>query len=535
MPTYDYIIVGAGSAGCVLANRLSENPRVTVCLLEAGKRDTNMWIHLPVGYVKTMTMASVNWLFDTEPDPKTGNRPIPVPRGRVLGGSSSINGLVYVRGQARDYDDWAQMGNRGWSYEDVLPYFRKAEHREGGGDPAFRGESGPLNIADVCETDSLLDTLIEAAGELGYPLNPDYNGASQEGFGYFQTTMKNGRRLSTARAYLYPVEKRPNLSVELAAHTTKVLFEGTRAVGVEISQNGRTREIRAAREVILSAGAVQSPQLLELSGVGQPELLQEHGIPVVHGLPGVGENLHDHYMSRMTFKVRGKRTLNERIQGLNLAAEVWKYFYGRTGALSVPAGVAYGFVRTRPELETPDVQYHIAHASFRNPKERVPDDFPGLTIGPCQLRPESRGSIHIRSADPFAAPRIQPNFLHDEIDQRTLVAGMRVARQLTQAHPLAEFIEEEITPGADLNTDDELLHYAATTGATVYHPVSTCRMGQDPNAVVDEQLRVHGLAGLRVVDASIMPRVSSGNTNAPTIMIAEKAADMVKSTARDPA
>jgi choline dehydrogenase len=531
MSTYDYVIVGAGSAGCVLANRLSENPRVSVCLIEAGNRDHNPWIHLPVGYVKTMTMASVNWLFDTEPDSKTGNRAIPVPRGRVLGGSSSINGLIYVRGQARDYDDWAQMGNRGWSYEDVLPYFRKAEHREGDGDPEFRGQGGPLNVADVRETDSLLDSLIDTADTLGFPRNPDYNGASQEGFGYFQTTMKNGQRLSTARAYLYPVEKRPNLTVKLAAHTTRVLFDGQRAIGITISQNGQTRDIKASREVILSAGAVQSPQILELSGVGQADRLAELGIDVVHNLPGIGENLHDHYMSRMSFKVRGKRTLNERIQGLNLAAEVWKYFYRRTGALSVPAGVAYGFVRTRPELETPDVQYHIAHASFRNPKERIPDDFPGLTIGPCQLRPESRGSIHIRSADPFAAPRIQPNFLHAEMDQRTLVAGMRVARELTRSQPLAEFIEEEVTPGADLNSDDELLHYAATTGATVYHPVSTCRMGQDANAVVDDQLRVHGLAGLRVVDASIMPRVISGNTNAPTIMIAEKAADMIKATA----
>ena len=526
--SYDYVVVGAGSAGCVLANRLSEDVNVTVCLLEAGGADDNPWIHIPVGYVKTMAMPSLNWLFDTEPDAKTGNRAIPVPRGRVLGGSSSINGMVYVRGQARDYDDWAQLGNRGWSYEDVLPYFRKAEHREGPADERFRGTGGPLNVADVRETDPLLDTLITAAENLGYPHNPDYNGQSQEGFGYFQTTMKNGKRMSTARAYLNPVTTRYNLDVLTHAQTTRVIFEGKRATAVEFRHDGVNRRIEANKEIILCAGAVQSPQLLELSGIGQPERLRDLGIEVVHALPGVGENLHDHYMARMTFKIRGARTLNERVKGLPLLKEVARYVFSKKGALSIPAGIVYGFVRTRPELETPDVQYHIAHASFRNPKKRVPDDFPGLTIGPCQLRPESRGHIHIQSADPFEAPRIAPNFLHARADQQTLVAGMRVARALVSAEPLAAFVEAEVTPGDSAQSDDELLEYAATTGATVYHPVGTCKMGNDPNAVVDDKLCVHGIEGLRVVDASVMPRVVSGNTNAPTIMIAEKAADLIR-------
>jgi choline dehydrogenase len=528
MSEHDYVIVGAGSAGCVLANRLSEERNRDVCLLEAGGAERKPWIHVPVGYVKTMVMPGVNWLFDTEPDPQTGNRAIPVPRGRVLGGSSSINGLVYVRGQALDYDVWAQRGNRGWSYEDVLPYFRKSEHREGGGDPAYRGSGGPLNVADVRETDPLLDRVVEAGEALGVPANPDYNAASQEGFGYFQTTMRNGRRHSTARAFLYPAMGRPNLAVETGAQALRVVFEGRRACGVEIEQGGARRIVRARREVILSAGAIQSPQLLELSGVGQGPLLQRHGIELVHELPGVGENLQDHYIVRLSFRVRNARTLNERLRGVSLLGEVAKYALGGRGALTSPAGILFGFVRTRAELATPDVQYHIVNASFRDPRKRVLDRFPGLTIGPCQLRPSSRGSCHLNSPDPLAAPRIAPNFLHQEEDRQTLLAGMRFARRLAATQPLAAHVEEEITPGAALAADEQLLDYAARTGATVYHPVGTCRMGTDPDAVVDPELRVHGLDGLRVIDASVMPNLTSGNTNAPTIMIAEKGADLIR-------
>lgn len=528
MSSHDYVIVGAGSAGCVLANRLSEDPHTRVCLLEAGGRDWHPWIHVPVGYAKTMAMPGLNWLFGTEPDSHTGNRVLPVPRGRVLGGSSSINGLVYVRGQALDYDVWAQLGNRGWSYDDVLPYFRRSEHRAGG-DPDYRGTGGPLNVADVTEVDPLLDTLIAAAGALGYPHNPDYNARSQEGFGYYQTTMKGGRRMSAARAFLHPVTARPNLTVETGAHAMQVLFDRRRATGVRFRQAGAERSVSATREVVLAAGAVQSPQLLELSGVGQPDLLRAHGIDVVHELPGVGENLHDHYIVRLSWRIRNARTLNERLRGASLLSEIAKLVFTRRGALTVPAGYVFGFVRTRPELASPDVQFHIAHASFRNPAKRVLDPFPGLTMGPCQLRPQSRGSLHIRSADPFAAPRIAPNFLHEAEDRETLVAGMRVARELAATEPLAAHVVEEITPGAEAASDADLVDYAARTGATLYHPVGTCKMGSDAMAVVDDRLRVRGLEALRVVDASIMPRLVSGNTNAPTMMIAEKGADLLRS------
>ncbi|MSO75063.1 MAG: choline dehydrogenase [Alphaproteobacteria bacterium] len=530
MAEYDYIIVGAGSAGCVLANRLSEDGRTRVLVIEAGGADTNRWIKIPAGYVKTMVDPTVNWLFDTEPEPNTNHRTIPIPRGRVLGGSSSINGMIYVRGQAADYDHWAQAGNRGWSYDDVLPYFRKAENRENP-EGAHRGIGGPLNVANQRETDGLLDALMDGASEIGYPRNPDYNSGTQDGFGYFQVTQKGGQRWSAADAYLHPARTRPNLHVMTEARTTGLLFDGLKAVGVAYKRGDKSEEARTGREVILCAGAVQSPQILELSGIGKPELLKAQGIAVRHKLPGVGENYQDHYIARMVWRVQNTVTLNERMRGLPILGELLKYYLFKRGGLTLTAGVLCGFVKTRPELATPDVQYHIAQASFRDPKTRALDKFPGLTIGPCQMRPESRGSIHIKSGDPLAPPAIRPNFLADELDRRTLVAGLRIARAITAAPALRKFVVEEDVPGATCASDDELLDYARRTGATLYHPVGTCKMGADPVAVVDEELRVRGVGRLRVVDASIMPRLISGNTNASVIMIAEKAADMIKRAA----
>jgi len=533
---FDYIIVGAGSAGCVLANRLSEDAGTTVLLLEAGGEDRNPWIHLPVGYVKTMVDPAVNWMFDTQPHPQTKDRPIPVPRGKVLGGSSSINGMLYVRGQARDYDGWAQMGNLGWSYDDVLPYFRKSENREAGADgedARYRGRGGNLNVAPPTVTYEALDAAIRAGGELGYATFHDYNGASQEGFAYYELTQKNGLRHSVKAAFLNPVRRRPNLDVATRAHAARVVLEGKRATGVDYHVGGAKGEMRRAkarRAVILSAGGVQSPQLLELSGIGDGAVLQPLGIEVRHPLKGVGTNLQDHYAARHTWQLTGVASLNEKTRGIGLVGEALKYAFTRTGALTMPAGIVAGFVKSDPALEGPDIQYHIAHASFRDPKTRVFDDFPGFTIATCQLRPESRGTIHARSADPFQGPAIQPNFLTQETDRRILLAGMRMARDLMAADAIKDHVVREVTPGAEVASDEDLLDYAAATGATLYHPIGTCRMGPDAanGAVVDAALRVHGLDGLRVVDASIMPTLTSGNTNAPVIMIAEKAADIIR-------
>ncbi len=531
MTEYDYIIVGAGSAGCVLANRLSEDPGKKVLLLEAGGKDDSFWINIPVGFSKLLNNPKYNWNFATQPEPNVKGRSIPIPRGKTLGGSSSINGMLYVRGNPLDYDTWSQFGNRGWSYDSILPYFKKAEHFEPGGDDS-RGTGGPLNVTHMYENDELPDAFITAAEKEGWPRNPDYNNGNQEGFGYFQVTQKDGRRWSTARAFLDPARNRANLRIETHAQTTHVILDGTRAVGVGYVQNGQKQEARARGEVILAAGAVQSPQLLELSGIGRPDLLNSHGITVRHSLMGVGENYRDHYATRMNWRVKLPITLNEKTRGLNMAKELLKYFTTHRGMLTYTAGICFGFVKSRPELVEPDIQFHFAHASYANAADRTLDKEPGMTIATYQCRPESKGSIHIGSSDPLAAPIIRPNFLAEELDQQVLIAGMKIARRIVESPTMDKYRAHEMNPGSAVQTDAEWLNFARENGQTTYHPTGTCKMGQDPMSVVDDQLRVHGIAGLRVIDASIMPTLVSGNTNAAVIMIAEKGADMIKASAK---
>ncbi len=524
---YDYIIVGAGSAGCVLANRLSADPKITVLLLEAGGEDKNLWIKIPVGFQKLMYHPTLNWNFETEGEASTKGRRVPIPRGKVLGGSSSINGMLYVRGNPIDYNTWSQLGNRGWSYDDVVPYFKKTETFERGGD-ALRGGDGPLHVADMVERHELVDAFVQAGVEAGYKANPDYNGAEQEGFGYYQTTMKDGRRFSAADAYLKPARGRKNLTVQTGAFAQRVLLRDKRAVGVAYKVGAEMREARAGREVILSAGAVQSPQLLELSGIGDPRVLQANGIASAHVLPGVGENYRDHYAARFAWRVKQNITLNDQTRGLSLVKEAIKYALTRRGILTWTAGIGHGFVRSRPELDTPDCQFFFAHGSF-DAFTRAFHREPGMTIGVYQCRPESKGSIHIQSPDAATAPVIRPNYLSDPIDQAALLGGMRVVRQVGEASAFDKYRAHELYPGVDIQSDADLLDYARGTGATTYHVMGTCKMGADadPMAVTDDRLRVRGIAGLRVIDASVMPTMPSGNINAPVLMVAEKGADMI--------
>ncbi|MCC6918110.1 MAG: choline dehydrogenase [Alphaproteobacteria bacterium] len=538
----DFIIVGAGSAGCVLANRLSADGKTRVLLLEAGGDDrplkelsqflSNMMIHIPVGYARTLKDPKVNWLYPTEADPGTSGRVHMWPRGKVLGGSSSINGLIYIRGQHSDYDNWRQLGCEGWAWDDVHPYFRRAQHQERG-ESAWHATGGPLNVSDATEHHPVSDAVIEAGVEAGLPRNDDVNGADQEGIGYYQLTVKNGRRHSAAVGYLHPAMKRGNLRVETRALANRVLLDGKKAVGVEFSQRGRTIRATAKREVILAGGAINSPQLLQLSGIGDGELLRGLGIPVVAELPGVGENLQDHYILTATWRLKpGTISVNELSRGIRFVGETIKYAFRRKGLLTLSAAHIAAFVKSRPELASPDIQYHILPANMDMERLAAKGDMqldsaPGLTIAPCQVRPESRGHIRIRSADPAVYPTIVPNYLSDPLDREVAIASLKWARRIAGQPALQGFVQSEMMPGDAVQTDDELLAYAQQTGGTVYHPVGTCQMGHGPNAVVDPQLRVHGIENLRVVDASVMPRLVSGNTNAPTIMIAEKAADLI--------
>ncbi len=527
MTAYDYVIVGAGSAGAALAARLTENPATTVLLLEAGR--ASHWVtRFPVSFGFLIDNPVANWRYRSTPEANTNNREIPVPRGKLLGGSSAINGLVWVRGQPLDYDTWAQMGARGWSWQDVAPLFRRIEDFERG-DDGIRGAGGPLHVSEVPDRNPLYDALFAAANAAGYRRNPDYNGAEQEGVVKTQTSIRRGVRMSTAQAYLRPAMRRPNLLIVTEATMTRVLLDGTKCIGVEYAHGGRVIQVRAGREVILSAGAVATPQLLELSGIGRPEILQAHGIDVLHALPGVGENFRDHLNARIQWKVKIPGvSYNTRAHSIRLLGEAARYALTRGGFFSLPSAPMLAFLKTRPELEVPDVQMHIVPYAIKNPKKRQLHDFPGMTIACYQLRPESTGSIHIRSADPNDQPAIRFNFLADHIDQRAMIDGFRMMRRIVEAAPMDAYRGEEFSPGKAINTDDEILGWIRSYAETAYHPIGTCRMGPGPNCVVDDQLRVHGLTGLRIADASIFPTMPSGNTNAPSIMVGEKAADLLR-------
>ena len=532
MEEFDYIIIGAGSAGCVLANRLTDDGANSVCILEAGPPDWNPFIHIPAGFMRTLVNPKVNWLYEASPSEWTAGRVVAVPRGKTLGGSSSINGHVYNRGQRMDFDSWAQLGNSGWGYSDVLPYFKRCEQKIGEGDELYRGRNGNLKITDLDWRHPLCDAFIKGANSLGIPTNTDYNGASQEGVSYVQRTTHKRLRVSSAKAFLNPAKSRKNLTVYTESQVTRILFEERRAFGVELKKGGprgQTGKIYARKEIILSGGAINSPQLLQLSGIGPKNLLKELGIPVVHDLPGVGENLRDHYAPRFTARVKNIDTINEKARGPKLWWEVAKYFLGGNSIVNLSPTLVYCFWHSDENVKNKDLQLTFTPASYKEGVQSQLDDQPGFTIASWQQRPESKGFVRAKTANPFEAPEIQPNYLQEEGDRRVLLAGMKLARNLMRTEALKPYFDYEQYPGEGVKTDEELLQVAKERGTTTFHVMGTCRMGPetDPLSVVDESLCVRGIEGLRVIDASIMPNMLSANLNAAVMMIAEKGADMI--------
>lgn len=529
---FDYIVVGAGSAGCVMAARLSENPANRVLLLEAGPPDNSLWLHLPIGYGKTMWSQKYNWCFYTDPDPNMNGRRIYWPRGKTLGGSSAINGLIYIRGQKEDYDAWEQQGNPGWAYKDILKYFIKSEKNQRGASE-YHGGDGPLKVSDIPLKDELVEAFISGAQENGVPRTNDFNGATQEGAGYYQLTTWKGWRCSTATGYLKPVRNRSNLVVQSLAQATGIVFEGTRAVGVNYVQQGQQKTARIGSvhgEVLLCAGAIHSPQLLQLSGVGPRNLLEKHGIPLVADLPGVGENLQDHLQIRLSYECTKPITINDQLNSLLGRMKIGlQWLLYRQGPLAIGINKGGCFMKALPEeAQTPDIQFHVATLSADMAGGKV-HSYSGFTLSICQLRPESRGYIRIKSTDPTEPPEMQPNYLSTDLDRRTVIAGIKAARRIAQSQTMGPYVKREVKPGPDQQADDQLLEFARDYGATIFHPSGTCKMGpdSDPMAVLDHRLRVRGVQGLRVIDASAMPTLVSGNTNAPVVMMAEKASEMI--------
>lgn len=528
MESFDFVIVGGGSSGSVVAARLVE-AGATVCLLEAGPSDSSIFIRMPAGFVKVAFDPRKTWGFMTEANEATGIRSKPMIQGKVLGGGGSINGMVYARGQAADYDHWAQLGNRGWSHADVLPYFRRGERRLGKADPAYRGSTGRLTVSDLAWPNRLVDSFVETVAGRGVPRNDDYNGAAQEGVGTYQYTIDRGRRVSASHAFLRPLRGRSNLSVRTNAQATRLLFEGNKAVGVAYRRAGSDSVVRANREVIVCAGAINTPRLLQVSGVGPAALLRDIGVDVVHDLPGVGENLQDHFAARMTFTAHGAETINDVSRGLPLLGQLLRWSLRRPSVVGMGVIQGAAFMKSHPDLDNPDYVMSFTAGSLKEGVQGVLDSVPGLTLGFYQLRPQSRGYVRARSTDLSSAPVVQPNYLSAPGDQTVLLAAMRSAREVARAQPLASFVGDEILPGAGVDSDDALLAFARERGTSGYHVCGSCRMGpaNDKLAVVDAELKVRGIGGLRVADASIMPAVPSGNTNAPAMMIGEKAADLI--------